>query len=184
MEKLGEVLKQVNLSGETTFEPFRVNKAKRPQPLKCLACNNDEVDWFWLESEYPKVLPCQWKPQLCRCMILHFLKGRRKFMSNNLNLLAKKPYDNQIAAEIRETKEKIIFDNKVIKAVEGLKSNVEYYQKRFDLADDLCSFEEYGDLVWWWLFDCESKGETEFYLKILELEQSVAPEEIEDGEQG
>ena len=178
MQKIEETLKSMKFAGSQTPEPFRANKTEKPKPMKCPSCGLDFVDWFWLESENPQVLPNQWKPQLCRCMVLHFLRGRRVFLASDLNLLAQKSRDRQVDTEIAETKDKIILINKTVKAIEEAKGNIGYYEKRDDLADDMASFEKHGDLVWGWLFDCANKGEAKFYLKVLGLEQlSSAPGE-------
>ena len=172
MKQIGEVLKSLKLGGLLKFEPYRINKLIKPEKLLCPACGNDYVNWFWLESEAPEILQCQWKPHLCRCMILNFLRGRRNMFASNLSLLGK-AQESGVDKQIKDTREKIVFMNKVIRAIEGLKTNEQYYRDRFNLADDLAAFEKYGDLVWWWLFDCRDKEETSYYLKVLELEQPV-----------
>ena len=169
MQQIGELLKSLKLDNSQTIESYRIDRANKPAKIKCPSCNNDTVDWFWLESECPEILPSQWKPHLCRCMILRFLRGRRVMMVNNLNLLTKRA-DREAETEIKETKVKVLLINKTIKAVEGVKDNEEYYKLRVELADDAASFETYGDLVWLWLFDCSSKEETDFYLEVLRIE--------------
>ncbi len=171
MQQIGELLKSLKLNDSQTIERYRIDRINKPDKIKCPECHNDFVDWFWLESECQTVLVSQWKPHLCRCMILHFLRGRRVMMVNNLNLLTKR-VDREAETEIKETKVKVLLINKVIKAVEGTKDNEEFYKHRIALADDAAAFETYGDLVWQWLFDCWSKEETEFYLEALRIEDS------------
>lgn len=161
MKELKELLKLEIFS----YGPERMDKDKRPADFVCPLCGNDKVGWFWLEGECPDILPSHWERHLCRCMILQFLRGRRAYMNYGLNEMT----DKQLAAV--NSKKKLL--NDVIRALEECRDNIDYYSRRYEMADDLSSFRENGDLVWLWLFDC-NKEETEYYLKVIALEQPNA----------